>query len=209
MKKANFLLYFIACIVTVQNVFCDESERVCSYQTNESMIKFRKKTVGSSQAQARQYCIDKDIIGANKLYFDWPIHTCRYWISSLYGNRTHKGITRMHKGIDMAAPTGTSVRSAAAGKVLRVEHDVVGYGSVIEILHKGGMVTRYGHLDEFLVQKGQKVARAEQIGTVGSTGNVRGSSDPSHLHFEILDKNNKQVDPLLYLYCSEVSFQNQ
>ena len=113
----------------------------------------------------------------------------------------------MHKGIDMAAPTGTSVRSAAPGKVLRAEHDVAGYGSVIEILHKGGMVTRYAHLDQFLVQKGQKVARAEQIATVGSTGNARGSSDPSHLHFEILDQYNQQVDPLLYLYCSEVAFQ--
>lgn len=208
MKNINLLLYIICCVAFVQNVFSGESERVCSYQTNESMVKFRKKTVGDSKVQAQKYCVDKDIIGPNKLYFDWPINTCHYWISSLYGHRTHKGVTRMHKGIDMAAPTGTSVRSAAGGKVLRVERDVAGYGNVIEILHKEGMVTRYGHLDEFLVQKGQKVARAEQIATVGSTGNARGSHDPSHLHFEILNKENKQVDPLVYLYCSEVAFQN-
>jgi murein DD-endopeptidase MepM/ murein hydrolase activator NlpD len=115
-------------------------------------------------------------------------------------------VTKKHGGVDMAADQGTDVRASAPGTIIRVEQGVLGYGTVIEIQHIGGFMTRYGHLATVLVQQGQKVERAEVIGTVGSTGNVRGKGDPSHLHFEVV-QSGKRLDPLRYLYCAEVAFQ--
>ena len=147
--------------------------------------------------KAREYCVQKDLIGSGKVYFDWPIDLCDFWISSLFGPRKHRGIIKNHTGIDMAAYAGTDVISAAPGKVIKVQEDVPGYGTVIDILHKGGMVTRYAHLQETLVINKQKVARGELIGTVGATGNARGKNDPSHLHFEVMNADHKHVNPLI------------
>jgi murein DD-endopeptidase MepM/ murein hydrolase activator NlpD len=204
-KKITFFLISVSVLLASLHARFDD---VCAY-SNESVSKFRKKSLGQSMAAARQYCKVHDLIGSDKTYFDWPIDLCDFWISSLFGPRMHHGVSKYHGGVDMAAATGTAVKSAAPGKVIKLEYDNSGYGNVIEILHKGGMVTRYAHLDEIVVKQQDKVARGEMIATVGATGNVRGKNDASHLHFEILNKQGKRVDPLMYLYCAEVAFEAQ
>lgn len=202
MKKINFWLYVITRLVLVEPCLQGDMDHIC-IEVNKSAKKFRIKTVGSSVKTAVEYCAAHHILERGKPHFDWPVDLCDFWISSLPGPRTHAGVTRMHKGVDLAAMQGSAIKSAAPGKVIRAEHGASGYGHMIEILHRGGMISRYGHLNEILVQKGQKVGRGEMIGTVGATGNTRGK-DPSHLHFEIIE-HGKNVNPLQYLYCGEVA----
>ncbi|MBP6892308.1 M23 family metallopeptidase [Candidatus Babeliales bacterium] len=208
MKISKIRLYAFVQILLLFSAMQADLDHICAY-SNESVAKFRKKTVGITSKEAVQYCVAKNLIGSGTVYFDWPVDLCEFWVSSLFGPRTHHKVTKHHGGIDLASYKGTRVKSAAPGKVIKAEEGVVGYGNVIEILHKTGMVTRYGHLDEIMVQEGDKVARGEMIGTVGATGNARGKNDPSHLHFEILNKEGKRVNPLDHLYCSEVAFEQK
>lgn len=171
---------------------------VCAY-SNESVVKFREKAV--------QVCLLNSTIGKSKILFNWPIDLCQFWVSSLFGPRTHRGVTKFHGGVDLAALKGVPVKASAAGIIKIATSEAPGYGTLVEIQHKGGFVTRYAHLQDYFINAGDAVAAGEVIGTVGSTGNVRGK-DPSHLHFEII-KDGKRVDPLSYLYCSEIAFAKQ
>lgn len=89
------------------------------------------------------------------------------------------GGTAMHAGMDFRGETGTPVRAAGAGKVLRAEV-AGGYGNLVELDHGNGITTRYGHLSAFDVKEGQIVAAGQIVGRVGSTGRSTGP----HLHYE-------------------------
>jgi murein DD-endopeptidase MepM/ murein hydrolase activator NlpD len=110
-----------------------------------------------------------------------PIST-GYTLTSGFGSRVHPitGEVRFHAGLDMAAPTGTPVRAAAAGEVTWAGV-VSGYGNLVRIRHAGNVETYYGHLSAFVVRAGQQVQAGDLIGKVGSTGNSTGP----HLHFEV------------------------
>lgn len=115
-----------------------------------------------------------------------------------------------HKGIDIAAPRGTEVVATRAGEVIDVynscNHDYGkpdandpngcggGYGNRVYIDHKDGYVSRYAHLSEVKVSKGQRVSAGQVIGTVGSTGDSTGF----HLHFEIRSGDTYK-DPEIYV----------
>jgi murein DD-endopeptidase MepM/ murein hydrolase activator NlpD len=105
-------------------------------------------------------------------------------ISSRFGARRHPilGYTRMHSGLDFAAPTGTPVYAAADGVVesLRFER---GFGNVVRLRHQGGMLTLYAHLSRFApgLRAGVRVRQGQTIGRVGSTGLSTGP----HLHYEV------------------------
>lgn len=99
-----------------------------------------------------------------------------------------------HKGMDIAAPNGTSIKAAAPGTVIQSGY-YGGYGNLIIIDHGNGVTTYYGHCSKLYVSVGQKVEAGDIIGTVGSTGNSTGN----HLHFEIR-LNGKQVNPENYIY---------
>lgn len=116
-------------------------------------------------------------------------------LSSTFGNRTDPftGRIAFHSGMDFAAPQGTSVLSAGAGKVKFVGQ-ISGYGNVVEIDHGNGLVTRYGHLSAFLVKEGQIVRTGTPIAKVGSTGRSTGP----HLHFEVR-RSDDAVNPSPYL----------
>lgn len=121
-----------------------------------------------------------------------------YRLSSPYGYRTHPVTgqkNKLHTGIDMAAPNGTSVYAAESGVVI-VAQSWSGYGNTIIINHGGGLWTLYGHLKPggILVEKGQTVKRGEKIGLVGKTGTATGY----HLHFEVR-KDGNPVNPAPYL----------
>ncbi|HEY0598706.1 M23 family metallopeptidase [Brevundimonas sp.] len=115
-----------------------------------------------------------------------------YAINSAFGLRRLAGEARarQHKGVDMAAPQGTSVFVACEGEVLRTGYDADGYGRFIEVRHPNGMSTLYAHLSRIDVARGDRVAADEQIGLVGSTGRSTGP----HLHFEVR-RDQAQVNP--------------
>jgi murein DD-endopeptidase MepM/ murein hydrolase activator NlpD len=94
-----------------------------------------------------------------------------------------------HRGIDIAAATGTTVRSAMDGVVRSAGWDDI-YGNVVRIDHNDSLSTVYGHNDTILVKEGEYVTKGQAIATVGNTGR----STAPHLHFEIL-KNGKPCDP--------------
>lgn len=99
---------------------------------------------------------------------------------------------RLHTGIDITAPYGSSVRAAEAGKVVRAGWNG-GYGLEVEISHGEGVVTRYAHLSQIEVSVGQQVERGQVIGRIGSTGSATGP----HLHFEVL-VNGQVVNPMRF-----------
>ena len=118
-------------------------------------------------------------------------------ISSVFGAREHPilGGVRMHEGLDYAADYGTPVRAIGDGTVTRAGWGA-GYGNVLEIRHRNGFVTRYGHLSAFAkgVHVGSHVGIGDIVARVGATGLATGP----HLHFEVRI-NGVAVDPLPYL----------
>jgi murein DD-endopeptidase MepM/ murein hydrolase activator NlpD len=105
-------------------------------------------------------------------------------ISSVFGTRKHPifGQWRNHTGTDYAAAAGTPVRAIGDGVVIFAGRKG-GYGNVIDIRHRNGMVSRYGHMRNFAsgVRPGSRVTMGSTIGYVGMTGWATGP----HLHFEI------------------------
>ncbi|NLG38188.1 MAG: peptidoglycan DD-metalloendopeptidase family protein [Clostridiales bacterium] len=119
-----------------------------------------------------------------------PLKAGSYVISSRFGMRTLNGETRMHKGLDMAASTGTPIYASASGTVVYAGW-ASGYGRVVYIDHGHGVQTRYGHCSELKVEKGDTVKRGERIALVGNTGVSTGP----HCHFEVRVDGNA-VNPL-------------
>lgn len=126
--------------------------------------------------------------------FSWP--TPGYTrITSDYGWRIHPILKtrRMHTGIDIGAPSGTSIQAVDAGTVIYT--GMLGaYGNVVVIDHGGGISSMYAHQSRILVSENQDVKRGQVIGKVGSTG---WSTGP-HLHFEVR-KNGDPINPWGYL----------
>ena len=121
-----------------------------------------------------------------------PINGAR--LSSRYGNRKHPilGYTKMHRGLDFAAPSGTPVFAAGDGIIEKAGWNG-SYGKYIRIRHTGTYKTAYAHLSGFhkSVRSGKRVSQGKIIGYVGTTGRSTGP----HLHYEVI-KNNIQVNPM-------------
>jgi murein DD-endopeptidase MepM/ murein hydrolase activator NlpD len=107
----------------------------------------------------------------------------RYITSGFSLSRFHPilGLFRKHEGIDYAAAAGSPVEAAGDG-IVTVAGRSGGYGNLVEIRHRDGIVTRYGHLSSigFGIRPGTRVSQGEQIGRVGMTGLATGP----HLHYE-------------------------
>jgi lipoprotein NlpD len=101
---------------------------------------------------------------------------------------------KRHQGIDIRTSLGTPIRASSAGTVIYSGNTIKGYGNMIILRHSEELVTVYAHNQANLVEEGTWIEKGHIIGRVGQTGNATGP----HLHFEIR-KNNKAVDPLLYL----------
>ncbi len=119
-----------------------------------------------------------------------------YWynyISSYYGYRKNPstGNEELHRGVDIAVPTGTKVYAAHDGTVTTATYDSY-YGNYV-VIEKDGYTTKYAHMDSLRVSAGQEVTKEAVIGTTGNTG----SSTGSHLHIECL-YNGEYYNPLFY-----------
>ncbi|GGD25446.1 M23 family metallopeptidase [Aureimonas glaciei] len=116
-------------------------------------------------------------------------------VSSTFGVRPDPflGRSAMHTGIDFVAPTGTDVDATASGTVVQAGVNS-GYGNLVEVDHGGGLVTRYGHLSQILVNVGDKVKAGAIIGRVGTTGRSTGP----HLHYEVR-RDGSPIDPSRFL----------
>jgi len=129
---------------------------------------------------------------AKKALMRTPIEGAR--LSSYYGKRKHPvlGYTRMHKGLDFSAPTGTPIMAAGDGIVERASR-YGAYGNYVRIRHNGTYKTAYAHLSKYGrgIKSGKRVKQGQIIGYVGATGRVTGR----HLHYEVF-VNGKQVNPL-------------
>ncbi|MGB1088853.1 MAG: M23 family metallopeptidase, partial [Alphaproteobacteria bacterium] len=118
---------------------------------------------------------------SKKLLMRTPIDGAR--ISSGYGMRRHPvlGYSKMHKGVDFAAPRGTPIMAAGNGKI-----DYAGrrgsFGIYVQLQHEGGYQTAYAHMKNLAkgISKGRRVRQGQIIGYVGTTGRSTGP----HLHYE-------------------------
>jgi murein DD-endopeptidase MepM/ murein hydrolase activator NlpD len=117
------------------------------------------------------------------------------WLSSRYGSRTDPftGKRAWHQGIDFAGSEGDEIIAVASG-VVSWSGERTGYGTLVEISHGDGLVTRYGHNRENRVEVGDLVRQGDVIALMGNSGRSTGP----HVHFEIF-KHGRAVDPSSYV----------
>lgn len=126
--------------------------------------------------------------------FIWPVPSSSR-ITSSFGSREQptEGASTYHKGIDIGAPSGSSVIAAASGTVITATYSVSA-GNYIMLSHGDGIYTVYMHCSKLFVAVGDEVSQGQQIALVGSTGISTGS----HLHFGV-SKDGTYVNPLDYV----------
>ena len=154
----------------------DEKEVTSRKEENEKEKNSEKTTMEKDAESVKKICkFQKPLSGT---------------ITSEFGGReaTIEGMTTDHKGIDIAANAGTSIKAAMTGTVSVAEENSE-YGKFIKIVNKDVM-TVYAHCKSLKVKKGDKVKIGQTIATVGSTGNSTGP----HLHFEIR-LSNRYINP--------------
>lgn len=120
----------------------------------------------------------------------WPLLPEQIDLSSPFGERA----SRPHNGLDLRAPEGTPTLALLDGVVSRAAFDASGYGWYVVVDHGDGLESRYAHHSKNLAAEGQRVARGDRLGLVGSTGRSTGP----HLHLE-LRYQGEPLDPLIYL----------
>ena len=126
-----------------------------------------------------------------------PLENAR--MTSDYGDRTHPVLKRRmgHKGVDLAATTGTPIYATADGVVSKAEF-YSSYGNFVSIEHGARIQTRYAHMSRIAVADGSFVQKGDLIGYVGSTGRSTGP----HLHYEVrID--GQAVNPVPYMVESQ------
>lgn len=114
----------------------------------------------------------------------WPLESVT--ITSPFGGRSRGN----HEGIDLRARVGTPVLAAAPGRVIYSGSRISGYGNMVILKHRSGLVTVYAHHKKNLVSKGESVDQGQKIALSGNTGRSTGP----HLHFEIR-KGDHPLDP--------------
>ena len=174
------------------------------YNENNEFLKAGDIIYTEYKARKRQLRSYKYKAGNRKaLYYDTqgdsiiksllrtPINGAR--ISSGFGYRRHPvlGYTKLHKGVDFAAPRGTPIFSSGSGKITYRGWKGA-YGNFIQIRHNSRYSTAYAHMSRFArgLKKGSRVRQGQVIGYVGTTGRSTGA----HLHYEVRSRG-KQVNP--------------
>jgi murein DD-endopeptidase MepM/ murein hydrolase activator NlpD len=184
---------------TTQSVTTDKSKNSSDSSLQQiDQIKTSYKEL-STQLLSQRQLIDSSMVTVKKqvayLNAKPSIKPVNTRVTATYGNRknpfTNRG-TEFHKGIDFAGTTGTPIKATGDGVVIFSGWQS-GYGKVVIISHGYGITTLYGHNSKLLVEKGDKVKKAQVISKMGSTGRSTGS----HLHYEIR-VNGRSVNPSSY-----------
>ena len=179
-------------LTTVQSDISNKEAAIAEYEAeikaeNAAIAALEKEVAADKAALYSKYKYDGGM-------FTWP---CPGYsrISDDYGNRVHPtlGITKMHNGIDLAAPSGSAVLAAYNGTVVAADYNST-MGNYIMINHGNGLYTIYMHCSALYVSKGTDVTAGTKIGAVGSTGRSTGP----HLHFGVR-LNGAYVSPWNYL----------
>jgi len=123
--------------------------------------------------------------------FIWPAHGP---VTSRFGPRVTAVGSSDHRGLDIGGRLGQPIFAARDGEVIFSDWNNGGFGYKVRLLHDNGDETLYAHLDEILVNHGERVEQGQTIGRMGSTGVSTGV----HLHFEII-VGGVQVDPMRFL----------
>ncbi|MDP4093348.1 MAG: M23 family metallopeptidase [Bacillota bacterium] len=171
------------------------SDKGSSYTQSSQKDNSAQNSKASDSVQNTQTSsADKKLIDSikSKYTFLVPVNGT---LSSPFGMRVDPAdnIEKLHKGIDIAANKGVSIKAALSGTVIISGTDST-FGNYIEIDHDNGLLTLYAHCSQLLVKKGQKVKKGDIIGKVGDTGAAVGP----HLHFEIR-KDGIQLNPLEFI----------
>lgn len=120
----------------------------------------------------------------------WPVHGRLTSYFGYRGSPFGRGGSEFHNGLDIANSYGTTIRAAGAGTVVSAGWES-GYGQMIIIDHGYGYRTGYGHCSQILVEVGERVARGDAIGKIGTTGRTTGP----HVHFTVTYRG-RFIDPL-------------
>lgn len=149
----------------------------------------------------RQLRVLEDLLLASRLQKEvrpsgWPVASG--FISSLFGYRTDPftGRGAYHEGVDFAGREGSDVLAVASG-IVTFADERSGYGSLVEINHGNGYLTRYGHNRRIVVKVGETVRKGQRVATMGSSGRSTGP----HVHFEVL-LNGSVVNPQQYIQAA-------
>ena len=124
-------------------------------------------------------------------------------ITSPFGHRTSpggKGSTD-HKGIDFGTPVGSALTAITNGHISSIGNEAMGYGNWVEVQHADGTKSRYAHMSQINVSRGQKVRPGDIIGRSGGKAGAPGAGNSTgpHLHFELLNDKGVKINPAQYL----------
>jgi murein DD-endopeptidase MepM/ murein hydrolase activator NlpD len=140
-------------------------------------------------------------IAVEKAPFAMPLKSAFRFTSGFGSRNDPKGAgRRMHEGIDMAGSAGSPIFATADGVVVHAGWEN-GYGKLVTIRHDFGLETRYGHLSQIHVSKGDRVSRGERIGDMGNTGRSTGT----HLHYEVR-VSGRAVNPMTWIKAARDVF---
>ena len=163
-------------------------ELLGSFENMESKVEQQRAMLESLYQVLAVQALDEVVLPSSR-----PVRIG--YVSSPFGLRRDpfNGGARMHKGLDYAGPRGTDVYSVGGGIVSFVGSKG-GYGNVVEVDHGNGLLSRYAHLDQTLVDVGKVIQKSDRVALLGNTGRSTGP----HLHLEIL-QNGVAIDPQTYL----------
>ena len=194
----------------LESLIGEKEQQITAYQSDisnkEAAIKEYEEDIAAQNAvitalekavaeeKAKLLAENGSVITYDGGVFAWPAPGYTR-ISSDYGNRMHPtlGVEKFHNGIDLAAPTGSSILAAYNGKVVAADYNA-SMGNYVMIDHGNDLYTIYMHASALYVSRGETVAKGQQIAAVGSTGRSTGP----HLHFGVR-LNGSYVSPWNYL----------
>ena len=194
----------------LESLIGEKEQQITAYQSDisnkEAAIKEYEEDIAAQNAvisalekavaeeKAKLLAENGSVITYDGGVFAWPAPGYTR-ISSDYGTRMHPtlGVEKFHNGIDLAAPTGSSILAAYNGKVVAADYNA-SMGNYVMIDHGDDLYTIYMHASALYVSRGETVAKGQQIAAVGSTGRSTGP----HLHFGVR-LNGSYVSPWNYL----------
>lgn len=198
LEKATIAISNLVIIKNQRIQTLNEEEMVLQQQVEEYQVQMQEV-----ESEIRLLSLASDNAEYVGGIFAWPVPGYTR-ISSPFGMRTHPitGVYKLHTGIDISAPFGTTFVAANSGVVTKASYNAA-YGNMVILDHGGGISTLYAHGSEILVEVGQTIMQGTSVLKVGSTGYSTGP----HAHFEVR-VDGEYANPFDYLQANEENVQN-